>query len=144
MRVRATRGLKTTAFHGNFSIRGNDLLALPNCHPDFSFALELVRPTGPIDDVLTPFPLIQGHEEQVLSTTTISIQAALLYTTSGGERRIRVHTMAVPVTNIVEEIVKSIDIDCLCNIMARQALDTALKTGLDSARHRLQTVGLPI
>ena len=41
MRVRATRGLRITHFHGNFSIRGTDLLALPNCHPDSSFAIEM-------------------------------------------------------------------------------------------------------
>ena len=47
------------------------------------------------------------------------------------------HTLAVPVSSLVEEIVKSVDIDTLCNIMARQALDTALKTGLEPARQRL-------
>ena len=66
-------------------------------------------------------------------------QSALLYTTSNGERRIRVHTLAIPVSSIVEEIVKSVDIDTLCNIMARQALDTALKAGLEPARQRLFT-----
>jgi len=121
MRVRATKGLRITAFHGNFSIRGTDLLALPNCHPDASFAVEMV------------------HEDAVLSTGAVSVQAALLYTTSSGERRIRVHTMAVPTSNLVDDVVKAVDIDCLSNILARQALDTALKSGLDAARQRLQT-----
>ena len=121
MRVRATRGLRITTFHGNFSIRGTDLLALPNCHPDASYALEMV------------------HDDALLSASVVSVQAALLYTTSGGERRIRVHTLAVPVSGIIEEVAASVDIDTLCNILARQALDTALKTGLESARLRLQT-----
>ena len=29
----------------------------------------------------------------------ITVQAALLYTSSNGERRLRVHTMVLPVTN---------------------------------------------
>jgi protein transport protein SEC24 len=126
MRVRATRGLRITHFHGNFSIRGTDLLALPNCHPDASFALELV------------------HDDALLSSTVVSIQAALLYTTSGGERRIRVHTLAIPVSGILEEVVASIDVDALCNILSRQALDTALKTGFEPARLRLQTACVDI
>jgi protein transport protein SEC24 len=126
MRVRATRGLRITHFHGNFSIRGTDLLALPNCHPDASFAIELV------------------HDDALLSSTVVSVQGALLYTTSGGERRIRVHNLAVPVSGLIDEVAKSVDIDCLCNILARQALDTALKTGLESARLRLQTACVDI
>ena len=31
MRVRATRGIRISNFYGNHYIRGQDLLALPNC-----------------------------------------------------------------------------------------------------------------
>ena len=31
MRVRASRGVKVSAFHGNHFLRGADLLALPTC-----------------------------------------------------------------------------------------------------------------
>ena len=77
------------------------------------------------------------HDDALLSSTVVSVQGALLYTTSGGERRIRTHNLAVPVSGLIDEVAKSVDIDCLCNILARQALDTALKTGLESARLRL-------
>lgn len=36
------------------------------------------------------------------------------------------------------EVFRSVDVDSLCNIMAKNALEIALKTGLDSARTRLQ------
>jgi protein transport protein SEC24 len=39
MRVRATRGLRFSNFYGNYFIRGTDLLALPNCTSDSTFAL---------------------------------------------------------------------------------------------------------
>lgn len=122
MRVRVTKGLKITNFHGNFFIRGQDLLALPNCHPDAAFAFDI------------------GFDDTALNASVVSIQAALLYTTSGGERRIRVHTMAIPVATIVEEIVSSIDMDCMCNLIARQALDVALKSGLEASRHRISGI----
>jgi protein transport protein SEC24 len=34
MRVRATKGLRITTFYGNHYVRGQDLLALPNCTSD--------------------------------------------------------------------------------------------------------------
>jgi protein transport protein SEC24 len=41
MRVRATRGMRITNFYGNYFVRGTDLLALPNCTADSTFALDL-------------------------------------------------------------------------------------------------------
>lgn len=50
-------------------------------------------------------------------------QAALLYTTSCGERRIRVHNLALPVETVVQNVFDSVSIDALCNILAKQALE---------------------
>jgi len=41
MRVRATRGIRFSAFYGNYFVRGADLLALPNCSADSSFSLDM-------------------------------------------------------------------------------------------------------
>jgi protein transport protein SEC24 len=120
MRVRCTKGMRLTNFYGNLFLRGPDLLALPTCHADSTFAIEI------------------NHSDVLLSSTTISVQAALLYTNSGGERRIRVHTICIPVTKLFAEVFRSVDVDTLCNIMAKNALEVALKTGLDCARTRLQ------
>ncbi|CAM9383976.1 unnamed protein product [Scytosiphon promiscuus] len=120
MRVRATRGLRITNFYGNYFIRGTDLLALPNCTPDSVFAVEF------------------GYDEQLLTASVITVQSALLYTTSCGERRIRVHNLAVPVETVIQNVFDSVSIDVLCNVLAKQALEVSLKSGLDSARSRIQ------
>ena len=78
MRVRVSRGLRISAFHGHFFIRGTDLLALPNIDEDKTFAVEI------------------AHEENALTAATCCMQAALLYTTSSGERRIRVSPASRP------------------------------------------------
>lgn len=119
MRVRATRGLRISNFYGNFFIRGTDLLALPNCHADSVFAMDL------------------SYEEPILNASAITVQAALLYTNSKSERRIRVHTMVIPVTNSIPDIMNTVDIDCAVNVLAKQSIDIALKTGLDSARQKI-------
>ena len=72
--------MRLSNFYGNSFLRGPDLLALPNVHADANFAIEV------------------EHNDALLTASVICIQAALLYTTSCGERRIRVHTIAVPVT----------------------------------------------
>ncbi|RLN69823.1 hypothetical protein BBJ29_001459 [Phytophthora kernoviae] len=121
MRVRCTKGMRLANFYGNFFLRGPDLLALPTCNADSTFAVEIT------------------HSDALLTSSTISVQAGLLYTNSGGERRIRVHTICIPVTKLFAELFRQVDQDALCNIMAKSALETALKTGLDSGRSRLQT-----
>lgn len=119
MRVRATRGLRFANFYGNYFIRGTDLLALPNCTSDSTFSLDL------------------AYDEPQLTASVITIQAALLYTNSAGERRIRVHTMVLPVTQSQTEMFESLDIDCAMNLLSKQAVDIAQKSGLDNARQRV-------
>ena len=126
IRVRATRGLRITNFYGNYFVRGTDLLALPNCTSDSTFGLDI------------------QYDETILSAQAITVQAALLYTSSVGERRIRVHTMLIPVTNSTLEMMESIDIDCTVNMLAKQAIDIAQKTGMDTARQRVHQVASEI
>lgn len=126
MRVRATRGIRFSNFYGNYFIRGTDLLALPNCTSDSSFSLDM------------------AYDEAVLSAQAITIQAALLYTSSVGERRIRVHTMVIPVCATVAEMTESVDIDCTMNLLAKQAVEIAQKTGMENARQRVNQTTVEI
>jgi len=126
MRVRATRGIRFSNFYGNYFVRGTDLLALPNCTADSSFSLDM------------------AYDEGVLAAQAITVQAALLYTSSAGERRIRVHTMVIPVTQSVTEMVESLDVNCAMNILSKQAVDIAQKTGMDNARSRVHQTTVEI
>lgn len=120
MRIRCTKGMRITNFFGNFYVRGTDLLALPNTNTDSVFGFDLV------------------HDDQNIVGSHVSIQAAFLYTSSDGERRIRVMTQALPVTSLTSEVIASINTDVCCTLLAKQALQTAVKSSLDNARMRLQ------
>lgn len=126
MRIRCTKGMRITNFYGNFYIRGTDLLALPNCNSDSVYAFDL------------------AHDEQNVPVSHVAIQAALLYTSGDGERRIRVMTQALPVTSLTSEMIASIDTDACCALLAKQALDVAQKSSLDNARMRIQQVCVEI
>ncbi|CAB9527167.1 transport protein SEC24 (Partial), partial [Seminavis robusta] len=120
MRVRCTKGMRISNFYGNFYIRGTDLLALPNCNTDSVFGFDL------------------AHDEQNVASNHVTLQAALLYTSSEGQRRIRVMTQVLPVTNRSTELMASVDTDAVCNLLSKQAVEVAIKTSLDNARMRLQ------
>ena len=60
-------GLSIHTFHGNFFVRSTDLLSLPNISPDAGFG-------------------VQVSIEDTLDMNYVSFQAALLYTSSKGER----------------------------------------------------------
>lgn len=77
MRLRCSKGLHISAFHGHFYIRSRDLLAIPSVDEDKAIAADI------------------SLEEAVVTTPTAYIQGALLYTNSCGERRIRVMTLQV-------------------------------------------------
>ena len=125
-RVRCSRGMRISNFYGNFFIRGTDLLALPNVSSDSVYTIDIV------------------HDEQSVSSTAVTLQAALLYTSKDGERKIRVMTQALPTTSLTSDLVKSIDQDAMCNVLAKQALSVAVKTNLDNARGRLQQICVDI
>ena len=121
MRVRASRGLRISSFLGHFFIRGTDLLALPNVDEDKAFAVEI------------------AHEENAQNVSNCCLQAALLYTTSDGERRIRVHTMQVPASAAVATLFESADVDACANVLARLAADQAVKSKLLDGAEKMQT-----
>ena len=105
MRVRMGRGLRCTSFHGHFMIRSNDLMALPTIDPDKAILVQI------------------GHEEQVVTHNVTYLQCALLYTTSMGERRIRVHTLAIPVVSDVGQMFKTCDGPAAAAVLAKLAAE---------------------
>jgi len=96
------------------------LLALPNVDEDKTFAVEI------------------AHEENALSAGTCCMQAALLYTTSSGERRIRVHTVQLPVTSGLNALYEAADVDACTNLLGRVALDSAMNGKLLDGAEKLQ------
>jgi len=120
MRIRVSRGWKITDFHGHLCLRGQDLLVVPNCHPDQTFAISI-----DLEENVTPDPIF-------------CMQSALLYTNSEGERRIRVHTWASLTTQTFKDIVASVDVQATTQLLSQIALKASLKQTLQEARNQLQ------
>lgn len=93
-RLRTSAGFTQMATYGNVLIKQKtqDLVLCPTIDKDRVICYELER----LDEqTLTPERrvLVQGQ-------THLYLQSALLYSTSEGERRIRIHNSCIPMTNI--------------------------------------------
>eukprot|EP00919_Chromeraceae_sp_WS-2016_P049254 GHVR01116576.1.p1 GENE.GHVR01116576.1~~GHVR01116576.1.p1 ORF type:complete len:489 (+),score=112.00 GHVR01116576.1:103-1467(+) len=108
MRVRVSRGWVIKDVFGHFHMRGSDLLVVPtwNCDKAFSVSLEM--------------------HESLLEGSSLCLQCALLYTSSEGERIIRVHTASYPVSQQIADVGNSIDVQCVASSMCLQALKVAV------------------
>ncbi|XP_036279701.1 protein transport protein Sec24A isoform X1 [Pipistrellus kuhlii] len=119
MRIRCTKGLSIHTFHGNFFVRSTDLLSLPNVNPDAGYAVQM------------------SVEESLTDTQLVSFQSALLYTSSKGERRIRVHTLCLPVVSTLNEVFLGADVQAISGLLANMAVDRSVTASLSDARDAL-------
>ncbi|GAB2300923.1 Protein transport protein Sec24A [Dionaea muscipula] len=120
MRIRCGKGVRFTSYHGNFMLRSTDLIALPAVDCDKAFAMQLCL------------------EETLLTTQTVFFQVALLYTSSSGERRIRVHTAAVPVVADLGEMYRQADTGAIVSVLCRLTIEKTLSSKLEEARNSVQ------
>ncbi|KAI0261673.1 protein transporter SEC24 [Gloeopeniophorella convolvens] len=119
MRVRASRGLRMSSFHGNFFVRSTDLLAMPAVPQDTSYAIEL-------------------QIEETISSPFVVLQTAILHTTCYGERRIRVITTAYPTTSNISEVFASADQVAIATLLANKAVERSITHKLEDARDAVQ------
>ncbi|KAG2466617.1 SC24B protein, partial [Polypterus senegalus] len=119
MRIRCTKGLSIHTFHGNFFVRSTDLLSLANVNPDSGFAVQM------------------SIDESLADTSLVCFQAALLYTSSKGKRRIRVHTLCLPVVSSLNEVFAGADVQAVTCLLANMAIDRAVSSSLSDARDAL-------
>ncbi|XP_071272120.1 protein transport protein Sec24A-like isoform X1 [Salvelinus alpinus] len=124
MRIRCSKGLSIHTFHGNFFVRSTDLLSLPNVNPDAGFAVQM------------------SIEENLVDMQSVSFQAALLYTSSKGERRIRVHTMCLPVVNSLSDIFAGADVQAITCLLASMAVDRSVTASLSDARDAMTNASI--
>ncbi|KAM8939765.1 protein transport protein Sec24B [Pelodytes ibericus] len=119
MRIRCTKGLSIHTFHGNFFVRSTDLLSLANINEDAGFAVQM------------------SIEESLTDTSLACFQVALLYTSSKGQRRIRVHTLCLPVVNSLPDVFAGADVQAITCLLANMAVDRSVTSSLSDARDAL-------
>ncbi|KAI8642127.1 Sec23/Sec24 trunk domain-containing protein [Parasitella parasitica] len=107
LRTKCSPGLACKLYHGNFSFQLPDILVLPNVPRDASYCIDLCI-------------------ERELQGDLAYIQTCMLYTSSAGERLIRVMTTCLPVTRKITQLFYAVDQQSTVRAMAYQALDKAV------------------
>ncbi|XP_053214758.1 protein transport protein Sec24A-like [Panonychus citri] len=119
MRLRCTKGLSIHTFHGNFFVRSTDLISLPNCNPDNGYAMQI------------------SIDEDFKDFNSVCFQAAVLYTNPVGERRIRVHTLNLPIVANLSDVINSADQEAIAAMLCKMAVDRSLSSSLSDAREAM-------
>ena len=119
MRIRCSTGLRIAKHYGNF-------------HPHSLTDLELG--TWDADKALTA---LVKHDGKLDESQEAYFQCAVLYTTATGERRVRVHTMAVPVTSALGNVFRYADMDSAMAFYAKEAVTLAHTKSLKDVRSYL-------
>ncbi|MCO5588428.1 hypothetical protein L7F22_042384 [Adiantum nelumboides] len=118
LRLRATKGLRATGFHGNFFVRSTDLLALPAVPLDQGYAIEC-------------------EIEETINAPFVVFQSVVLHSTSYGERRIRVVNLALPTTSSMSEVYSGADQTAIVTLLANKAVERSIHARLEDARDAL-------
>jgi protein transport protein SEC24 len=119
LRVRATTGLRTSGFYGNFFNRLSDLCAFPAYPRDQAVVVEFAI-------------------DETISKPIACLQVVVLYTTSIGQRRARILTLAIPTTENLASVYASADAQAITAYFSHKAVERALSSGLEPARNALQ------
>ena len=102
LRVRASEGLEIEEYRGSFLVRTPTDIDLAGIDADKSIVAYV------------------KHEDKLRENEECCFQCALLYTTSAGERRIRVHTLSLPTTAVLGSVYRSADLDAQMHAILRR------------------------
>jgi protein transport protein SEC24 len=121
LRIRVSNGLRIENYMGNFYMKNATDIELAGI------------------DSLKSFTAVLKHDGKLDERQDSYIQAALLYTTSDGFRRVRVHNLAIAAASQLSLVFRSASLEtCIC-VMAREMIQEAMTTPLSTIRTNLST-----
>ncbi|XP_056431569.1 uncharacterized protein LOC130369966 isoform X2 [Gadus chalcogrammus] len=101
MRVRTSSGFRATDFFGGVYMNNTTDVELAAMDCDHAITVEL------------------KHDDTLSEETGAFMQGALLYTTVGGQRRLRVHNLSLNCSSQLMELFKSCETDSLINFFSK-------------------------
>jgi len=122
MRVRCSHGHATRNYIGSFHRKVRDLLCIPVVHADTTIAMEIVL----------------KNPDSSVKENVAYLQAVLLYTSSTGQRIIRVHNMPIMIATSKHDLWNGVNMSATTNWLARQAAMRLTMTPLARGRLSIQ------
>ncbi|KAG5473401.1 hypothetical protein LSCM4_03464 [Leishmania orientalis] len=118
LRVRTSKGLIVPNFYGHCHVRVPDLLVLPVADEDSSYSIEFKM--GPN-----------------FAAKFAYVQFAVVYTTRSRERRIRVHTIQIPVSSVIGPVINSISSLGMSCFLSKMCVDMAVNGPFAHAQDKI-------
>lgn len=103
MRVRTSTGVRATDFYGHFYMSNTTDMELASIDSNKAVAIEV------------------KHDDKLADEEGVYIQAALLYTSCSGVRRLRVINLGLRTSSQMAELYRACDLDAIVNFFAKQS-----------------------
>ncbi|XP_075837573.1 protein transport protein Sec24D [Microtus pennsylvanicus] len=119
MRVRTSTGFRATDFFGGIFMNNTTDVEMAAIDCDKAVTVEF------------------KHDDKLSEDAGALIQCAVLYTTIGGQRRLRIHNLALNCSTQLADLYKSCETDALINFFAKSAFKAVLNQPLKVIREIL-------
>lgn len=119
MRVRTSTGVRPTDFFGSFFMANTTDMELAGVSSDSAFTCEV------------------KHDDKITDEEGVYIQAALLYTSVSGQRRLRILNLSLNVSDNMGELYRNCDLDTVVNFLAKQTISKLMDGNPKSVKESL-------
>nr|CAH8862866.1 unnamed protein product [Trichobilharzia regenti] len=108
MRVRTSTGIRPVEFFGNCYLPNTTDVELASITSDMAITVEL------------------RHDDKLQEGELVFIQVACLYTSVSGQRRLRIHNLSIPATNVITELFRLVELDAHMNYLSKFSMRALL------------------
>lgn len=119
MRVRTSTGVRATDFYGHFFMSNTTDMELASIDCDKAVAIEI------------------KHDDKLTEEDGVYVQVALLYTSCGGQRRLRILNLSLKTCTQMADLYRSCDLDTIVNFFSKQAVFRLLESSPKSVKENL-------
>uniref|UniRef100_A0A672KNM9 SEC24 homolog C, COPII coat complex component n=1 Tax=Sinocyclocheilus grahami TaxID=75366 RepID=A0A672KNM9_SINGR len=119
MRVRTSTGIRATDFFGSFYMSNTTDVELAGLDCDKTVTVEF------------------RHDDKLSEETGALMQCAVLYTSCSGQRRLRIHNMAVNCCSQLADLYRNCETDTIINFFAKYAYRSVLGSPIKNVRDSL-------
>jgi len=116
MRVRTSTGVRPTDFFGHFYMANTTDVEVASIDSSKSIAVEI------------------KHDDKLTDEDGVYIQVALLYTTIYGQRRLRLHNLALNTCLQMADLYRNCELDTIINFLAKQAISRSIDSSPQNIR----------
>eukprot|EP00092_Neocalanus_flemingeri_P059085 GFUD01070535.1.p1 GENE.GFUD01070535.1~~GFUD01070535.1.p1 ORF type:complete len:1158 (+),score=343.89 GFUD01070535.1:243-3716(+) len=121
MRVRTSTGVRPIDFFGSFYMANTTDMELASVNSDMALACEI------------------KHDDKLTDEDGVYIQAALLYTSVSGQRRLRICNLALATCDNMGELYRNCDLDTVVNFLAKQNISRLMETSPKQVKEGLMS-----